>query len=70
MIRVDDTRVRHELQATRSNEPPEPCGPGGPELVAGARYKAIRDAMGRRLMRHWSLPRNGRRISNQSETVP
>lgn len=32
----------------------------GSELVAGACYKAIQDAMGERLVKSWSLPRNGR----------
>jgi hypothetical protein len=34
-------------------------------LVAGACYKAIQDAMGERLVKSWSLPRNGRRTACQ-----
>jgi len=37
------------------------------ELVAGACYKAIHDAMGERLTKIWPLPRNGRR---QVQSLP
>ncbi len=37
-------------------------------LVAGACYKAIQDAAGQHLVRHWSLPRNGRRIHGRPST--
>jgi chaperonin cofactor prefoldin len=35
------------------------------ELVAGACYKAIQDALGQHLARRWRLPRNGRRIPSR-----
>jgi hypothetical protein len=40
------------------------------ELAAGARHKAIQDAMGERLVRYLSLPRNGRRISFSRRPLP
>jgi hypothetical protein len=43
--------------ARSSHEPPEPFGPGGSSLVAGARYEAIQDVMAKRLVRSW--PKRG-----------
>ncbi len=36
--------------------------PGLLRLAAGACYVAIQDVVGERLVRHWSLPRSGRRV--------